>query len=53
MSTYTKHVEQYMSTETVIYKDGVEIAREENEDSYWYDTISREEITEEEAGDYL
>lgn len=34
MSTYTKHVEQYMSTETVIYKDGVEISRQENYDGY-------------------
>lgn len=32
MSTYTKHVEQYVSTEVVIYKDGVEITEEEAED---------------------
>lgn len=53
MSTYTKHVEQYMSTETVIYRDGVEISREENYDGHWYDTESVEEITEEEAEEYL
>lgn len=53
MSKYTKQVEQYMSTETVIYRDGVEIYREENLDAHWYDTAYREEITEEEAEGYL
>lgn len=52
MSTYTRNLEQYLSTEVVIYKYGVEIAREYG-DSTWYDTISQEEITEEEAEDYL
>lgn len=51
--TYTKKVEQYISTETVIYKDGVEISRQENYDAAWYDTESVEEITDEEAEDYL
>lgn len=53
MSTYTKRVERYISTETIIYRDGVEISREENFDAYWYDTESVEEITDEEAEDYL
>ena len=53
MSTYTRVVEEYISTETVIYRDGVEIAREENYDASWYDTRSTEDMTEEEAEDYL
>lgn len=53
MSTYTKRVDRYISTETVILRDGVEIAREENDDAYWYDTKSFKGITEEEAEDYL
>lgn len=47
-----RNLEQYLSTEVVIYRYGVEIAREYG-DSTWYDTISQEEITEEEAEDYL
>ena len=31
-------VEQYISTETVYYEDGVEVARVENFDGHWYDT---------------
>lgn len=46
---YTKKIEQYVFTETVIYQDGREVAREENNDTYWYDTVSDEHITEEEA----
>jgi hypothetical protein len=53
MSIYTKHVEQYMYTETVIRKDGEEIYREANDNAYWYDTEYSETITEEEAEDYL
>lgn len=53
MSTYTRVVEEYISTETVIYRDGVEIAREGNYDAYWHDTRSTEDMTEEEAEDYL
>lgn len=50
---YTKKVEQYLSTETVIYLDGVEVSRYENYDAHWYDTESIEDITDEEAEDYL
>lgn len=50
---FTKKIEQYMSTETVYYKDGVEIARFENCDAHWYDTQSVESISDEEGEDYL
>lgn len=52
MSTYTKSEEVYQYTETVIYRDGVEIARIHNHNDSWYDTESTEEISEEEAEDY-
>lgn len=48
--SYTKQVEQYIHTETVIYdENGEEVFREENNDAYWYDTKSVTELTEEEA----
>lgn len=53
--SYTKTIEQYIHTETVIWdSNGNEVAREENHgDAYWYDTQSTEEISDEEAGEYL
>lgn len=51
--TYTKHVEVYQYTETIIKYNGTEIAREPNHDEMWYDTHSVEEITQDEAEEYL
>lgn len=46
---YTVKVEQYISTETVVYdEDGNEVHRQENFDGYWYDTQDSYEITDEE-----
>lgn len=53
MSYYTKHVGVYQYMGTVIYRDGVEIARYDNGDDLGWDTRSVEEITEEEAEGYL
>lgn len=52
---YTKSIEEYVHTETVIRdENGNEVAREENfGDAYWLDTRSTEDITDEEAEDYL
>lgn len=53
--SYTKTIEQYIHTETVIWdENGNEVAREENQfDASWYDTYSTEEISDEEAEEYL
>lgn len=49
--TYTRVTEQYISTETVYYRDGVEVLRVENSDYSWYDTQSTEDMTEDEWED--
>lgn len=51
--TYTKKIHEYTFTEAVIYYNGTEIAREHNNDETWHDTLSEEEITEDEAEEYL
>lgn len=53
MRGYTKHIEVYQYTETVIRYDGTEVARETNNDEHWYDTQSAEAISDEEAEDWL
>ena len=50
---YTKRVDQYIYTETVIFYDGTEVGREQNNDEHLYDTGTMIEITDEEAEDYL
>lgn len=52
--TRYKNVEQYISTETVFYEDGVEVARYENCDTRWWDTEqSNIPVTEDEEYDYF
>lgn len=51
---YTKKIEIYQSTETVIYDEGNrEVSRIENDDAHWYDTASVEAISDEEAEAFL
>lgn len=51
---YTKKVEIYQSTATVIYdSQNREVARIDNDDAIWYDTASVTEISDAEAEDYL
>lgn len=49
---YRKRVEAIRYTETIIEKDGVEIARFHNNDDYWLETDSNEEISDEEGEEY-
>ncbi|QDK01389.1 hypothetical protein SEA_WATERT_122 [Microbacterium phage WaterT] len=50
---YTKRIDRYMSSETVILDDdGNEVARWENNDAHWYDTASFETLSDEDSEDY-
>jgi len=53
MSGYHKTVEKYTYTETVYYDpEGNELGRHENYDTSWYDTVSEDDMTEEEIEDW-
>lgn len=55
MSEPYKNIEVYKYTETVYYNaEGEEVAREDNSDTWWYDTEeSNIPLTEEETEDYI
>lgn len=50
---FTKRVEQYISTETIIFEDGVEVMRIDENDARLHDVLYDNEITDKEAEDYL
>lgn len=51
---YKKTIEVYKHTETVITDDeGNEVARFDNNDTYWYDTREQVGISDEEAEGHL
>lgn len=52
MANYTKQNQKFISSEIVYFKDGVEIAREEQFDTYFYDSDSPEPMTDDEISDY-
>lgn len=52
MTKYTKQVNIMQYTETVYYADGVEIARENNNDDVTYDREPITLMTEDEIEDY-
>lgn len=49
---YRKRVEAIRYTETIIEKDGVEVARFHNNDDHWFETDSDMEISDAEGEEY-
>lgn len=52
MTEFTKRLETHQHTEWIYYRDGQEIAREENYDDHAYDIGPVEPMSEEEIEDF-